>query len=91
MTQIRLLCCWAITFILIVSAFVFDHARLVELASVDHVGLGTDMDSNFKPVFSRYLQMPNWRKGLIKKNFPDVEVSKIIVGNAQRLLAQVLG
>jgi len=67
MTQIRLLCCWAITFILIVSAFVFDHARLVELASVDHVGLGTDMDSNFKPVFSRYLQMPNWRKGLIKK------------------------
>ena len=67
MTQIRLLCCWAITFIFIVSAFVFDHARLVELASVDHVGLGTDMDSNFKPVFSRYLQMPNWRKGLIKK------------------------
>ena len=90
MTQIRLLCCWAITFILIVSAFVFDHARLVELASVDHVGLGTDMVGNFKPVFSRYLQMLYWRSGLIEKGFSDVEVSKIVGGNAQRLLTQVL-
>ncbi|MFT5211180.1 MAG: membrane dipeptidase [Flavobacterium sp.] len=65
-------------------------ARLVELVGVDHVGLGTDMDGNFKPVFSRYLQMPNWRSGLIEKGFSDVEVSKIIGGNAQRLLTQVL-
>ena len=70
--------------------FLDNTARLVELVGVDHVGLGTDMDGNFKPVFSRYLQMPNWRRGLIEKGFSDVEVSKIIGGNAQRLLTQVL-
>jgi membrane dipeptidase len=70
--------------------FLDNTARLVELVGVDHVGLGTDMDGNFKPVFSRYLQMPNWRRGLMEKGFSDVEVSKIIGGNAQRLLTQVL-
>ncbi|MDG1205992.1 MAG: membrane dipeptidase [Pseudomonadales bacterium] len=70
--------------------FLDNTARLVELVGVDHVGLGTDMDGNFKPVFSRYLQMPDWREGLRGKGFSYAEVAKIIGGNAQRLLTQVL-
>lgn len=33
--------------------------RLIDAVGVDHVGLGTDMDGNFEPVFSSYRQLPD--------------------------------
>lgn len=70
--------------------FLDNTSRLVDLVGIDHVGLGTDMDGNFKPVFNSYLQMPNWRKGLVDKGFSHEEAAKIVGGNAHRLLSQVL-
>jgi len=64
--------------------------RLVDVAGVDHVGLGTDMDSNFKPVLSSYTQLPQWMEALQKKGLSFQEVQKVAGGNAARLLGKVL-
>jgi membrane dipeptidase len=70
--------------------FVDQTMRLVDVVGVDHVGLGTDMDSNFQPVFSTYRQLPNWIAGLRAKGLSEGEVAKIAGGNALRVLQQVL-
>jgi membrane dipeptidase len=70
--------------------FVDNTKRLVDAAGIDHVGLGTDMDGNFKPVLSSYLQLSKWADGLKSKGFTDGEVSKITGGNAQRVLNKAL-
>jgi membrane dipeptidase len=73
----------------------FDHFidnifRLIEAVGIDHVGLGTDMDANFKPVFSSYLQMPQWIEALKARGLKEEEVRKVAGGNAQRVLYQIL-
>lgn len=35
--------------------FVDNTMRLIDVVGIDHVGLGTDMDANFRPVLSSYL------------------------------------
>lgn len=70
--------------------FVDNTLRLVDEAGVDHVGLGTDMDGNFKPVFGSYLQLPQWAKALKAKGLSNEEVGKILGGNARRVLAKVI-
>jgi membrane dipeptidase len=57
---------------------------------VDHVGLGTDMDGNYKPVFSSYLQLPDWVSALQSKGLSESEVAKVTGGNALRVLGRVL-
>lgn len=39
--------------------FVDQTMRLIDAVGVDHVGVGTDMDGNFEPVFSNYRQLPD--------------------------------
>jgi membrane dipeptidase len=70
--------------------FLTNTMRLIDAVGVDHVGLGTDMDGNFKPVFSSYTQVPDWIEGLKSKGLKDEEVRKIVGGNARRVLAKVL-
>jgi membrane dipeptidase len=70
--------------------FVDQTMRLVDAVGVDHVGLGTDMDSNFQPVFSSYRQLPDWITALRAKGLSEGDVAKIAGGNAMRVLAQVL-
>ena len=70
--------------------FVDNTLRLVEVVGIDHVGLGTDMDGNFKPVLSSYLQLPKWIEGLQSKGLSAEEAGKIAGGNARRVLGQVL-
>jgi membrane dipeptidase len=70
--------------------FIENTIRLVEVAGVDHVGLGTDMDGNFKPVFSSYTQLPAWAAGLQNKGLTDEEVTKIMGGNMRRTLTKIL-
>jgi len=70
--------------------FVDQTMRLIDVVGVDHVGLGTDMDGNFKPVFSSYLQLPDWVAGLRSKGLSEIDVAKVAGGNALRVVGQVL-
>jgi len=65
--------------------------RLIDVVGVEHVGLGTDMDANFKPVFTSYLQMPQWIEALKAKGLNDDELYKVVGGNARRVLKRILG
>lgn len=71
--------------------FIDNVKRLIDIVGVDHVGLGTDMDGNFKPVISSYLQMPQWTAALSNKGFTEIEVAKIAGRNAERVLKKVIG
>lgn len=70
--------------------FIDQTMRLVDAVGIDHVGLGTDMDGNYQPVFSSYRQLPDWIAGLRGKGLSEAEVAKIAGGNAVRVLNQVL-
>lgn len=71
--------------------FVANTRRLIDVVGIDHVGLGTDMDSNFKPVLSAYAQVADWAAGLQAKGLTRAEVAKVLGGNMQRVLTQVVG
>ena len=64
--------------------------RLIDVVGVDHVGLGTDMDSNFKPVLDSYLQLDQWAGSLLAKGASKADVEKIAGGNAIRVLGKCL-
>jgi hypothetical protein len=70
--------------------FVDQTMRLVDAVGVNHVGLGTDMDSMVQPVFSTYLQLPDWIAALRSKGLSKGDVAKIAGGNALRVLQEVL-
>lgn len=69
--------------------FVDNTLRLVDVVGIDHVGIGTDMDSNFKPVLSSYAQYPLFADALKNKGLSQAEVEKIMGGNASVLLNKV--
>lgn len=70
--------------------FVDNTLRLVDAVGIDHVGIGTDMDGNFKPVLSSYAQYPTFAEALKNKGLAANEVEKIMGGNAAALLKKVL-
>jgi membrane dipeptidase len=70
--------------------FIDNVKRTIDVAGVDHVGLGTDMDGNFKPVISSYMQLTQWADALKAKGLTEDEVKKITGGNAERVLKKVL-
>ncbi|MEO7939385.1 MAG: membrane dipeptidase [Burkholderiaceae bacterium] len=69
--------------------FVDRAIELVEIAGIDHVCLGTDMDANYKPVFDTYRHLPHFVAGLTQRGLSEVDVAKLIGGNYLRLLATV--
>lgn len=71
--------------------FVDNTKRLIDVVGIDHVGLGTDMDGNFKPVLSTYADVTAWANGLQAKGFTRAEVAKVLGGNVRRVLTQVVG
>ena len=71
--------------------FVDNTLLLVKTVGVDHVGLGTDMDGNFKPVLSTYTQLPQWAAALEAKGLSREEVGKVMGGNVKRVLKKVIG
>ncbi|HNP24212.1 MAG TPA: membrane dipeptidase [Panacibacter sp.] len=70
--------------------FADNTLRLVDAVGIDHVGIGTDMDGNFKPVLSTYTQYPTFAETLKNKGLAANEVEKIMGGNAAALLKKVL-
>ena len=70
--------------------FVDQTMRLIDTVGVDHVGLGTDMDGNYKPVFSTYRQLPDWLAGLRAKGLSETDIAKVAGRNALRVLKHAL-
>lgn len=73
------------------AEFVENTKRLADVVGVAHVGLGTDMDANLRPVLSRYAQVRDWTAGLAESGFSAAEVAQMAGGNVARVLAQVVG
>ena len=71
--------------------FVANTVRLIDTVGVDHVGLGTDMDGNLKPVLGDYAQLPDWLAALRAKGLSASDVAKVSGGNMHRVLSQVIG
>ena len=69
--------------------YVANTLRLVEVVGVDHVGIGTDMDGNFKPVLSSYEQYPTFAEAIKKKGLSSNEVEKVMGENAKRVLSKI--
>lgn len=70
--------------------FVDNTMRMIELVGVEHVGLGTDMDSNYRPVFDSYTQLPDWTAALLSRGLSESEVSQVVGGNALRVIEQTI-
>ncbi len=63
--------------------------RLIDVVGIDHVGLGTDMDSNYKPVLDSYLQLSSWTEALRGRGLTEGEVQKVAGDNVARVLKAV--
>jgi membrane dipeptidase len=64
--------------------------KMIDAIGIDHVGIGTDMDANFKPIIKDYTGFANWEAALLSKGLSKEEVGKVMGGNAQRVIAAVL-
>lgn len=63
--------------------------ELSEALGPDHVAMGTDMDANYKPVFTSYRQMPLLVSELLRRGYGEDNVVKFIGGNFLRVFAAV--
>ena len=65
--------------------------ELIDIVGVDHVGLGTDMDANYKPVWDNYADFPLVVMRMMQRGLSNSDITKIIGGNGLRVLQQVTG
>jgi membrane dipeptidase len=70
--------------------YVDNIKRLIDVVGINHVGIGTDMDANFKPVLSKYSEFPKLAEALQSKGFSHAETGKIMGENAKRVLSKIL-
>jgi membrane dipeptidase len=70
-----------------VADWIASILRLVDGVGVDHVGIGTDMDANYMPVFADYAQWPLIPAALLAHGMHEPEVAKIMGGNFLRLMS----
>lgn len=73
------------------NGFIDRILDLIHIVGVDHVGLGTDMDANFRPVMDNYRQTPVLVAGLLARGVSREETAKVIGGNFIRLWKQISG
>lgn len=71
--------------------FIDEIVRLVELIGVDHVGIGTDMDANYKPVLTGYSEFAGIAASLSERDFTTAEINRVLGGNAIDLIRAVCG
>lgn len=71
--------------------FVDEITRLVDAIGVDHVGIGTDMDANYRPVVTEYGQFGAIEDSLKARGFTQAEVDRILGTNAVELIRATCG
>jgi membrane dipeptidase len=71
------------------QAWVADIARLVDVAGVDHVGIGTDMEGGVNELWASYADLPSVANLLLKQGFTPEEASKLMGGNYVRIFTKV--
>ena len=64
-------------------------ARLVDVAGVDHVGIGTDMEGGLDEVWDDYADLPAVVDLFLRRGFRPAETTKLIGGNYVRVFRQV--
>ena len=60
--------------------------RLVDTVGIDHVAIGTDMDANYRPVFTDYREWHLIPATLLSKGMNTEETNKVMGGNVLRLM-----
>lgn len=63
---------------------------LVATVGIDHVGIGTDMDANFRPVFNDYRLWPAIPGALLARGMSEVNCAKIMGGNFLRIFSEAV-
>jgi len=63
-------------------------ARLVDVAGVDHVGIGTDMEGGVDEVWDDYADLPAVVDLFLRRGFSPAETAKLIGGNYVRVFRQ---
>jgi len=73
------------------DGYVDEIIRLIDLVGIDHVGIGTDMDANFRPVLTSYVQFHDVAARLLARGLTGDDVAAVMGGNYRRLFATVCG
>jgi len=73
------------------AGYVSEIVRLIELVGVDHVGIGTDMDANYRPVVTAYGQFNDIAAHLLARGLGPGEVTAVMGANYARVFAAVCG
>jgi membrane dipeptidase len=59
--------------------------RLIDAVGVEHVAIGTDMDANYKPVFTDYRDWALIPAALMARGLSETETAKVMGGNFLRI------
>jgi membrane dipeptidase len=59
--------------------------RLIDTVGVDHVAIGTDMDANYRPVFTDYRDWGVIPAALLARGLSEAETAKVMGGNFLRI------
>jgi membrane dipeptidase len=70
---------------------IVDHiVHAVQVAGIDHVGLGSDFDGATMPIgMEDVSKLPKITQALIGRGFPDADVEKVLGSNLLRVMAEV--
>lgn len=71
--------------------FADEVMRLTDLVGADHVGIGTDMDANYRPVLRSYADFATLPGLLADRGLSEAGRDQVLGANALRLLAAVTG
>lgn len=67
------------------SDFVDETFRLIDAVGADHVAIGTDLDANYKPVLTDYVQFPEFATMLLNRGLSEEEAAKVLGLNFLRV------
>jgi membrane dipeptidase len=70
--------------------FANEILRLIEVAGPGGVGVGTDLDGNYRPVLTSYAQLEDLAGLLRDRELPADHIRQVLGGNAAGLLRRTI-